>query len=118
MVSGTGHRWWWNCEEAGVVEKGILEEHGTIARWNGLLGVHFGDHTCSTPQANDIVQAEYLWIADPKAIRHILQAASHLYEKPTFIREQLATFMDNGLVSTAGESGLLVSHRVEPLTLS
>jgi hypothetical protein len=64
------------------------------------------------------VQAEYLWIADPKAIHHILQAASHLYEKPAFIREQIATFLDNGLASTASGSGFLVSHRVKPLTLS
>jgi hypothetical protein len=38
---GTGHRWWWQCEEAGVVEKEILEEYGNIVRWNGSLGVHF-----------------------------------------------------------------------------
>lgn len=38
---GTGHLWWWQHEEAKVIEKKILEEHGTIARWNGPLGVGF-----------------------------------------------------------------------------
>jgi hypothetical protein len=37
----TGHAWWWESEEVAVVEKKILEEHGTIARWNGSLGVCF-----------------------------------------------------------------------------
>ena len=104
MGSKTGHRWWWQYEEVGVVEKEILEQHGTVARWNGLLGVQsiFGSHTYSIPHADAVVQVEYLWIADPKAIHHILQTANHLYEKPAFIREQLATFMDEGLVSSTG----------------
>jgi cytochrome P450 len=120
IYSGIGHLWWWRREEAGVVEKGILEEHGAIARWNGLLGVRFifGGHTYSTPQTDAIIQTEYLWIADPKAIHHILQAASHLYEKPAFTREQIATLMDNGLASTAGESESFVFHRVKLLILS
>jgi hypothetical protein len=41
MDPGTGHLWWWQQEEASAIEKGILEEHGAIARWNGLLGVSF-----------------------------------------------------------------------------
>ena len=104
MHSDIGHRWWWQFKEVGVVEKEILEEHGAIARWNGLLGVHFifGSHTYCTPHADVIMQVKYLWIADPKAIHHILQAANHLYEKPAFLREQLATFMDEGLVSSTG----------------
>ena len=36
---GTGHPWWWQREDAAVVEKSILEEYGTIARWNACLGV-------------------------------------------------------------------------------
>ena len=36
---GTGHLWWWCREEASVVEKHILDEYGTVARWNGTLGV-------------------------------------------------------------------------------
>ena len=37
---GTGHTWWWQREEFGVVDKMILDEYGTVARWNGSLGVH------------------------------------------------------------------------------
>jgi hypothetical protein len=39
--SGTGHLWWWQHEEGTVVEKRLLEEYGTVARWNGTLGVRF-----------------------------------------------------------------------------
>ena len=39
--SGTGHLWWWQREEVAVIEKRILEEYGTVARWNGCFGVHF-----------------------------------------------------------------------------
>jgi hypothetical protein len=41
MYPGIGHLWWWQSEEAGVVEKRLLEEYGTVARWNGALGVRF-----------------------------------------------------------------------------
>lgn len=41
--SGTGHMWWWQREGVSIVEKRILEEYGTVARWNGALGV------CSFP---------------------------------------------------------------------
>lgn len=48
--SGTGHAWWWQREEAGAVDKMILEEYGTVARWNGSLGVHYfpGVWCCGT----------------------------------------------------------------------
>ena len=36
-----GHLWWWQHEEARVIEKNLLEEYGTIVRWNGSLGVSF-----------------------------------------------------------------------------
>ena len=37
--SKIGHIWWWQREEARAVEKSLLEQYGTVARWNGLLGV-------------------------------------------------------------------------------
>ena len=40
MVSVTGHAWWWQNEEAGIVEKRLLENSGAVARWNGSLGVY------------------------------------------------------------------------------
>ena len=39
--SVTGHMWWWQREGRGTVEKRLLEEYGTVARWNGALGVRF-----------------------------------------------------------------------------
>ena len=56
-----------------------------------------------------------MWIADPKAINHIFQAASHMYEKPPFVREQTALFMDKGLLWASGESESLVSYGVQLL---
>ena len=53
------------------------------------------------------MQADYLWVADPKAIHHIFQAAGHLYEKPAFSREFVSTFMDKGVAWAAGESPLV-----------
>ena len=38
---GTGHLWWWQREEATVVEKNLLNEFGAVVRWNGALGVRF-----------------------------------------------------------------------------
>ena len=31
--------WWWQREGANIVEKNLLEEYGTVVRWNGALGV-------------------------------------------------------------------------------
>ncbi|KAF9645980.1 cytochrome P450 [Thelephora ganbajun] len=80
-----GHQWYWQCEEAGAVEKRLLEEYGTIARWNGPLG------------------EGRLWIADPKAIHHILQGSSHLYGKLHSTREVTASFLDKGLSWAEGD---------------
>ena len=37
----TGHLWWWQREGSGTIEKMLLEGYGTVARWNGALGVCF-----------------------------------------------------------------------------
>lgn len=57
--------------------------------------------------ANAITQEERLWVADPKAIHHILQGSNRLYEKPDFIRERGATFVGWGLASVEGELPLI-----------
>ena len=49
-----------------------------------------------------IEQEERLWIADPKAIRHILQGTSYLYEKPHANREVISTLTDRGLGTVEG----------------
>ena len=51
-----------------------------------------------------VVQEERLWVADPKAIHHILQSSDDLYEKPPFIREAILPVMDKGLAWAEGGS--------------
>ena len=48
------------------------------------------------------MQGERLFIADPKAIHHILQGTSYLYEKPRLTRELLELVIDRGLASVEG----------------
>jgi hypothetical protein len=43
------------------------------------------------------MQVIRLRIADAKAIRHILQGSSYLYEKPPVANEFLATVIDGGV---------------------
>ena len=43
------------------------------------------------------VQEERLWIADPKAINHVLRNSGTLYRKPENIRELTALILDRGL---------------------
>ena len=49
------------------------------------------------------VQEDRLWIADPKAINHILHKSGYLYAKPSEIQEQSAIFIDRGIASVEGE---------------
>ena len=49
------------------------------------------------------MQEERLWIADPEAIHHILQATNYLYEKPYHTRELIVTLTDKGLGTVEGE---------------
>ena len=45
-----------------------------------------------------------MWIADPKAINHILQKSGYLYAKPRNVQEQTALLADRGVVWAEGES--------------
>ena len=56
------------------------------------------------------VQEDRLWIADPKAINHILQKSGYLYAKPSNARERIALLGDGGVASVEGESSLTISH--------
>ena len=46
MVSVIGHEWWWQREEAGVIEKRLLDKYGAVVRWNGSLGVRSFSTIC------------------------------------------------------------------------
>ena len=77
----------------------------TIAPWNGAFGVRFprGRLRCH-PRSNAAMQEQRLWIADPKAVYHIIQSSSHLYETPQAVREMLAMVLDRGVGLVSGES--------------
>ena len=53
--------------------------------------------------ADAIMQEERLWVSDPKAINHIFQGANRLYERPHFIKEQIAVLTKGGLNSVDGK---------------
>ena len=48
------------------------------------------------------VKEDRLWVADPKALHHILQATSYLYVKPSIRRETSSLIADKGLVWADG----------------
>ena len=48
------------------------------------------------------VQEDRLWIADPKAINHILQKSGYLYAKSNDIRERASLLTDHGLLWAEG----------------
>lgn len=58
---------------------------------------------CRVVLANAITQEERLWIADPKAIHHILQGSNRLYEKTLSVREVGATVVGWGVSTVDGE---------------
>jgi hypothetical protein len=54
------------------------------------------------PYAELIMREERLWIADPKAIYHILDT-TYLYQKPRYTREVMEAVVDRGIGSVEGE---------------
>ena len=55
------------------------------------------------------VQENRLWIADPKAINHIMQKSGYFYTKPSDAREQIALLADRRGIGTV-EGGLSIRH--------
>ena len=47
-------------------------------------------------------QQDRLWVADPRAINHILRNSRTAYKKPDSIREMSAIFVDRGVSSADG----------------
>ena len=52
------------------------------------------------------VQEDCLWIADPKAINHILQKTGYLYAKSSDVRELTALVGDRGIAWAEGKCSL------------
>ena len=63
------------------------------------------------------MQEDRLWVADPKAIHHILHGPDRLYEKPRFIRESVVALVGWG-VATVGGGSPLVSRVIHLLILT
>jgi len=66
-------------------------------------------------------QEDRLWIADPKAINHILQKSGYFYAKPAHIREQVALLADrnlNGIASVEGGFSLIMGQSFSILSSS
>jgi len=49
------------------------------------------------------LQEDRLWIADPKAVNHILHKSGYLYARPIDIRERSAVLTDRGILWAHGE---------------
>ena len=47
-----------------------------------------------------------MWVADPKAVHHILQGSCDLYEKPSVIKEIVAAVIGRGVGGVEGKSFL------------
>jgi len=75
--------------------------HSSLER--GAWGALFSLSGVVGLRTDAVTQEERLWIADPKAIHHILQGSSDLYQRPESERELLAAIMDKGLSWSAGE---------------
>ena len=87
-----------------------------MARWDGPFWgrLLFCGWVESDPSADAILQQERLFIADPKAIHHILQGTTYPDEKPRIVRKLLESAIDSGLASVEGELPL-ISHVIRQL---
>ena len=56
------------------------------------------------------VQEDCLWVADPKALNHILQKSGYSYAKPNNINEVIVLLADRGVASVGGELSITVRH--------
>ena len=64
-----------------------------------------------TETSGTCAQEDRLWVADPKAINHILQKSGYLYEKSSNIREQVALVAGRtSILATEGEL-LITMHQ-------
>ena len=62
-----------------------------------------------------LVQEDRLWIADPKALNHILQKSGYLYAKPNNVQERTALLTDRGIIWAEGELSITISPFLLPV---
>jgi len=63
----------------------------------------------STETAGTCIQEDFLWIADPKAINHILQKSGYLYAKTPNAREGITLLTGPGIFWAEGEWSIAIS---------
>ena len=103
------------------MEKRFLEDFGNVVHWNGPFGVHLLTERVFELSTEMIAtpQEDRLWIADPKAINHILQKSGYLYLKSPLIRETSAMVADPiGILSAEGELSITISPFLIPARLT
>lgn len=122
-----GHQWYLMTEEAGGAEKRFLETFGNVIRWNGPFGVRPACYQTYTSILSSesllkmigmCVQEDRLWIADPKAISHILQKSGYLYAKSSDVRERGSLLTDHGILWADGELSTMVNPRLLQVRLT
>jgi len=93
-------------KKLGEQRRGSSRDLGTSLVGTAPLGymTSFIGQTPADQTIGACVQEDRLWIADPKAINHILHKSGYLYAKPTEVQEQSALFNDHGIASVEGES--------------
>ena len=68
-----------------------------------------GPSKFGTKIACPCMQENRLWVADPKAINHIMQKSGYFYTKPSDAREQIALLADRRGIGTV-EGWLFIRH--------
>lgn len=80
-----------------------MEKYGTVARWNGPFGVSSAANVDKSGAKRILTPQEHrLWVADPKAISHILKNSTTTYRKLENVREMIAFILDRGLAWADG----------------
>ena len=75
-----------------------------MVRWNGPFGVSSLQSWIGGVLTTFLQQEKRLWIADPKAMNHILKNSVTLYRKPNSMREFAALILDCGLAWAEGNA--------------
>jgi len=60
------------------------------------------------------MQEDRLWIADPKAVNHILQKSGYLYAKPNNVREATGLTLGRGIIWAEGEFPIVTGPFFQP----
>ena len=103
-----GHLRFILSSEAASVEALFLNNYGSVVRTKAPFAVCQGriSQLFLFLLTFTDAQEDRLWVADPKALHHIFQATSYLYQKPAHLLEINSIVTDHGLLATQGEDKL------------